>query len=56
MGFHPEIQNLEFFQDDYGLKGEDEQDSEDEDDDEDEDDLEVIDGEDSAGGVQSDEE
>ena len=51
-GFHPEIQSLEFFQDDYGLEAGDAPDSETEDD------FEEIDREDIDGfenGVESEE-
>jgi hypothetical protein len=52
-GFHPEIQNLEFFQDDYGLDAGDATDSETDDD------FEEIDGEEIYefdDGVESEEE
>ena len=52
-GFNPEIQSLEFFQDDYGLEAGEEPDSETEDD------FEEVDGEDVDGfevSVESDDE
>lgn len=49
VGFKPEIKDLEFFQDDYGLEGREEEDGEDEDEDEDGDDAGDDDGDEDDG-------
>ena len=51
LGFKPDVRTLASFQDDYGLKGEDEEGTEDEDDDEDMD-MDEVDGEDTDGEME----
>lgn len=48
LGFSPEVKPLAFFQDDYGLKGDDQDEIEDDDDDDDDDDGDEYEEEDGA--------